>query len=190
MTQPYILYLHGFISSPKSIKATQTKAFLEARGEGERFVCPELPYSPARAQALIEQTITGFKGHPFMLIGSSLGGFYSTWAAETFDARAVLVNPAVRPWTHPQLLGPQTNMYTGEQFVLTQAHLDELLPMVPPVLTPSRYWLLVETGDETLDYRHAVEHYAGSRQTVIEGGNHSFQQWVPMLGGVIAWADS
>lgn len=32
--------------------------------------------------------------------------------------------------------------------------------------------MLVETGDEVLDYHQAVERYAGARQTVLEGGDH------------------
>jgi predicted esterase YcpF (UPF0227 family) len=38
-----------------------------------------------------------------------------------------------------------------------------------PRVTPARYLLLVETGDEVLDYRQAVARYAGSRQIVLEG---------------------
>ena len=38
-----------------------------------------------------------------------------------------------------------------------------------PRITPERYLLLVETGDEVLDYRQAVARYAGAEQVVVAG---------------------
>ena len=52
---------------------------------------------------------------------------------------------------------------------------------------PERYWLLVETGDETLDHRHAVARYAGARQTVLPGGDHSFTRWPEFLDDIIGF---
>ena len=51
-------------------------------------------------------------------------------------------------------------------------------------MRPQRYLLLIETGDEVLDYREAVEKYRGARQIVIEGGDHSLQsfpQHIPLI---------
>ena len=41
--------------------------------------------------------------------------------------------------------------------------------------------LLVETGDEVLDYRQAVARYAGCRQIVLDGGDHSFTRFPDLL---------
>lgn len=44
--------------------------------------------------------------------------------------------------------------------------------------------MLVQTGDEMLDYRHAVEKYRGAKQVVIEGGDHGFQNfsdYIPLI---------
>jgi predicted esterase YcpF (UPF0227 family) len=52
------------------------------------------------------------------------------------------------------------------------------------VLHPERYLLLVETGDALLDYREAVAKYAGCRQVVVAGGDHSlasFPQHLPLI---------
>jgi hypothetical protein len=53
---------------------------------------------------------------------------------------------------------------------------------------PERFWLLVEEGDETLDYRDAVRRYAGARQTVLPGGDHSFTRWNDYLDAIIDFA--
>ncbi|HSF48024.1 MAG TPA: YqiA/YcfP family alpha/beta fold hydrolase, partial [Burkholderiales bacterium] len=53
---------------------------------------------------------------------------------------------------------------------------------------PERYLLLVETGDEVLDYRHAVEKYRGAKQIVIEGGDHSFASFARLLPAIFEFA--
>ena len=89
--------------------------------------------------------------------------------------RAALINPAVHPHRHfERYLGPQKNLYTGEEFVLTPGHVEELPALDPPVLTRiERYWLFVETGDVVLDYREALERYTGALHEVVRGGDHS-----------------
>ena len=46
-----------------------------------------------------------------------------------------------------------------------------------PRITPRRYLLIVETGDEVLDYRQAVARYAGCEQLVVQGGDHSLRSF-------------
>ena len=183
MDEPLILYLHGFTSGPESFKARALLAHLQRLGLADRFVCPQLPPAPAAAVALAESLIRPGT----TLVGSSLGGYYATWLAERHDLRAVLVNPAVvAHLSLEQFVGPQKNLYTGEAFEFTRAHVDELRALQVPALSrPDRYWLLVEQGDEVLDYRQAVERYAGARQTVLPGGDHSFTRWNEYLDAIV-----
>ena len=123
-------------------------------------------------------------------MGSSLGGFYATVVAERLGCRAALLNPAVHPHAHfARYLGPQRNLYTGEEFELTREHVDELRVLDPAAITaPTRYWLFVETGDVVLDYRVAVAFYRDALHTVVRGGDHtlvSFPEHVPEL---VEWA--
>jgi len=55
-------------------------------------------------------------------------------------------------------------------------------------ITRERYLLLVETGDEVLDYRNALEKYRGARQLVIEGGDHGFSDFAAYLKPVLEFA--
>lgn len=121
------------------------------------------------------------------LVGSSLGGYYATYLAEKHDLYAVLINPAAFAYQSlAPAVGPQRNLYTGESFDFTEQHLAELAQLeVPRPSRPERFWLMVETGDEVLDYREAVAKYAGARQTVIEGGDHSFRHFADYLDAII-----
>ncbi|WP_310451441.1 YqiA/YcfP family alpha/beta fold hydrolase [Sulfuritalea sp.] len=183
-----ILYLHGFTSGPQSHKAQALGARMGERGLGNKFLSPQLPASPRAAIALAESLIA--RHGVTTVVGSSLGGYYSTYLAETFDLKAVLVNPAVVAHLSLQAyIGPQQWLYTGESFEFTRQHIEELRAIEVPVLSkPGRFWLLVEEGDETLDYRHAVARYAGARQTVLPGGDHSFTRWGDYLDPIIAYA--
>ena len=80
-------------------------------------------------------------------------------------------------------------MYTGEPFDFTLDLVEQLKAIEPAAITrPERYWLMVETGDEVLDYRHAVARYAGARQTVLPGGDHSFTRWDDYLDPILSFA--
>ncbi len=177
-----ILYLHGFCSAPSSWKARLLAERMAERGLADRYYCPALSIEPeeaiAQCEALIAAHGQAFPGAPLTLVGSSLGGYLATHLAEQHGLNAVLLNPAVvAPLSLARYLGPQTNVYTGDTFILTERHLDGIRALDVERITPGRYLLLVETGDEVLDYRLAVERYAGSRQIVVEGGEHSLRSF-------------
>lgn len=181
-----ILYIHGFKSSSASRKSAQVRERLAREGRAHQFRAPDLPFEPAAAIALLEREWAGVEPAEVTLIGSSLGGYYATVLAERHGLRAVVVNPAIDP--HVGLaayLGPQRNLYTGAEFVLEQAHLDQLRAMYPATIgRPERYLLMHCTGDELLDYRIAVRRYAGSRQIIVPGGDHAFldfERWLDQV---------
>jgi predicted esterase YcpF (UPF0227 family) len=180
-----ILYLHGLNSSPQSAKAQYLKRTLEERGRGAEFLCPRLPHRPDLAVATVEAEMARFPRRKITLVGSSLGGFYATWLAEKHGLRAVLINPAIDP--HVRLrahLGSQQSFHGGENYELTEEHLHEWQALFVTEVHPERYLLLVETGDEVLDYRLAVKKYLGATQLVVQGGDHSlasFPEHIPLL---------
>jgi predicted esterase YcpF (UPF0227 family) len=184
-----IIYLHGFNSSPQSHKAQALARFMAERGLGARCACPVLPPLAADAIAAVEALMARHAGAHFCFLGSSLGGYYATYLAEKHDAKAVLLNPAIDPHIGLRVyLGEQRNLHTGEPYELTEAHLREWEALWVPRLTPSRYLLIVETGDEVLDYRRAVARYRGAEQVVIEGGDHSLQSFPQHLPRILAFA--
>ncbi len=170
-----LLYLHGFNSSPKSIKARLMQEHLQQRRPDIRFVCPQIAATPATAWAQIAEICARLEG-PFAVAGSSLGGFWATRVAELFGARAVVINPAVNP--HILLrdyLGEQVNPYTDERYLLTPTHMQELEALrVDAPSSLDRIWLLQQQGDEVLDYREALDYYRFARVSIQQGGDHSF----------------
>ena len=184
-----ILYLHGFRSAPASKKAGELRALMAGKGIAGLFNCPQLPVSPRAAMALCDAIIAA-SAAPVTLVGSSLGGCYATALAERHGLKAVLVNPAVL--AHVSLaehLGSQTNLFTGERFEFTPTHIAELEALeMPRLAAPENYWLMVEVGDEVLDYRQAVVKYSGARQTVLAGGDHSFTRWSDYLDDILEFA--
>lgn len=187
-----IVYLHGFRSGPQSSKSQRMLAYLTERGLARHFWCEQLPISAQAAMALVEPVIESALTQGVMptLVGSSLGGFYATWLAEKYDLKAAVINPAVlAPLTLSDYLGEQTMIYGGEKFLFTLEHVAQLQALeVQAITRPERYWLLAESGDEVLDYRHAVAKYPGARQTVLEGGDHSFTRYDDYLPEIVAFA--
>jgi predicted esterase YcpF (UPF0227 family) len=185
-----LIYVHGFNSSPASHKSRLLKQRLEGMGKGAEFSCPALPDRPARAIELLEAQMRGVRPEAVTLVGSSLGGYYATYLAEKFGVRSVLVNPAVEPYKGLRAyLGPQQNLYTREAYELTPEHLAELLALdVERPTRLARYYLMVTTGDEVLDYRHAVKKYAGAKQLVVPGSDHGFDDFGAYLETVLEFA--
>lgn len=182
-----IAYLHGFNSSPQSHKAQVLRRYMAERGLAPQYLCPALPPLASDAVREIEGSIKGRRDLCF--VGSSLGGFYATHFVETRDARAVLINPAIEPHVGLRAyLGPQRNLHTGEAYELTEAHLREWQRLYAARITPQRYLLIVETGDEVLDYRRALERYAGAEYIVVEGGDHSLASFPEHLPRILRFA--
>ena len=184
-----ILYLHGFNSSPASHKAQGMKKYMEVRGLAHLYACPALPDTPAEAIRAIEKAIEGRQPRDITFIGSSLGGFYATYLAEKFGYRAVLINPAISPHIGLKAyLGTQKNLHTGEPYELTPAHLEGWRRLRVDRIDPERYLLLLETGDEVLDWREAARKYEGARMAVRDGGDHTLQSFPEHIERILAFA--
>lgn len=175
----HVLYLHGFRSSPLSFKARVVGERMTALGRSQELVCPQLPASPKAAMELALELVAGKHADELSIIGSSLGGFYATWLAERIGCRAVLLNPAVDPLRNLEKhVGVTTEYHSDKPFEFKREYIDELRELkVARITQPGRYFLLASTGDEVLDYRDMVAHYAGARQHVIQGSDHAISEF-------------
>jgi predicted esterase YcpF (UPF0227 family) len=184
-----ILYLHGFRSSPQSMKARVVGEHMAALGLADQVVSPQLPASPKLAMELALSLIEGVPAEQLSIIGSSLGGYYATWLAERIGCRAVLLNPAIVPRVNlDQHVGVTTQFHSDEPFEFKREYIAELHALeVPKISKPERYFLIAATGDEVLDYRDMVAHYQGARQQVIEGSDHAISEFPQYVDEILAF---
>jgi predicted esterase YcpF (UPF0227 family) len=184
-----ILYLHGFRSSPSSMKARLVGERMEALGLADQLICPQLPASPKAAMELALSLIEDVPAEALSIVGSSLGGYYATWLAERVGCRAVLLNPAIVPLQDlDKHVGVTTQFHSDEPFEFKREYIDELRALaVDKISKPERYFLIAASGDEVLDYRDMVAHYAGARQHVIDGSDHAISEFPDYLDAVLAF---
>jgi uncharacterized protein len=181
-----ILYLHGFRSSPQSMKARLMAEHFALTEH--RFVCPQLPASPALAIEIAREFIEdrGDAAKDWAVIGSSLGGYYATFLAEQYGCRAAVLNPAVMPADDlSSYVGELTSFHTGEPFEWRAEYLHELADLrIEKITHPERYLLLAATGDEVLDWRQMYVHYAGAKQKIIQGSDHAISEFAEYVDEV------
>jgi len=174
-----VLYLHGFLSSPQSLKAQQTLAYCLEIGLEENIAIPQMNHGPAETIAALHALIDRNDVGNLVLMGSSLGGYYATYLSEFYQAPAVLINPAVRPYElWESRLGENRNYHSDEVHVVTRAHIEELRQIDVPVLSkPKNFKVFLQTGDQTLDYRRAQEKFGPDQCVVHENGSHSYDDF-------------
>lgn len=176
----YLIYLHGFNSSPQSVKALQMNQFINDNCSDITIVTPTLDVTPRIAFEQILAIVDDIKSKHvdavIGFVGSSMGGFFATLCGEKYSAKAVLVNPAVAPHRMIEsLIGDYINPYSGDAFSVTMKDGEELALMnFDVLLAPSNYWILLQQGDEILDYRDALSVYQHSRITLEPLGDHGF----------------
>ncbi|MBN2825507.1 MAG: prolyl oligopeptidase family serine peptidase, partial [Campylobacterales bacterium] len=145
------------------------------------FIAPSLSYVPLLAMDTLRQLIEYalLKEEKVGLIGSSLGGYMAIALATQYNLKAVLINPSMKPTlTLENVTG--LNYYDLSNFEWNTKHLNMLKFLHIEHLNPKNFLLLLQKGDEVLDYSEALQYFthqgiASSQLIIEEGGNHSFE---------------
>ena len=190
MPSTLVVYLHGFRSSPRSSKAVLTEDAIKALSTANNpmeWYCPQLLASPKDSMDMVIRHIEASTHDRLVVIGSSLGGYYTNYLAEKFGCKAVILNPAVRA---PKELAPHVGMLTSydtnEPYDFRPEYIDELKALQVEVISnPSRYFLIAAKGDELLDWQEMVDFYKGSEQLVLDGGDHGISDYPVHLPKVL-----
>jgi len=165
-----IIYIHGFGSSGYGSKAKQFREYFK----DEAFIAPSLSYIPELAIKTLEELIESYN-NDVTLIGSSLGGFYSIYLAQKYNLKTVLINPSIYPYiTLKKVLGNAPSFHDDSSFTWIQTHLEMLKNYAIDEVNQKNFMLLVQKGDETLDYNEAVNKLPDSSLVIEDGGSHSF----------------
>ena len=189
MTTTHLLYLHGFRSSPNSMKAVKVAERVQRDHPAVHWWCPQLPPSPREAIALIRQGTANWPREGMAVVGSSLGGFYATRVALDTGCRAVLLNPAVDPARDlAKYIGEQTAWHNPEErFYFRPEYVDELRDLAGGTLPhPERVMAVISKGDEVLDWREMVGRYPGVNLKLLEGSDHAISDFDDHIDEVFA----
>lgn len=189
---PLVFYLHGYHSSAQASKAQLLQHYLDRCHPAVEYRRPQLPDRPSLALAVLENWLLPplAAGRPVGLVGASLGGYYAAVLAARLPVRAVLVNPVVDAYSRLLTrLGSGRNPYTGCHYLLDSTDLAALSECRPRPI-PGRLRVLLQTGDEVLDYREAADFYAACHPVIETGGDHRFQNFerhLPAIAKFLQW---
>lgn len=195
MAKTLLVYLHGFRSSPRSSKAVMTGEAVKNLSTGHNtyeWYCPQLLASPKLSMDMVTEYIDSASFDRLIVIGSSLGGFYTNFLAEKYGCKAITLNPAVRA---ARELAPHVGMMTSydsdEPFDFRPEYINELQALqVEQITSPDRYFLIAAKGDELLDWKEMVQFYGGAKQLVLEGSDHGIADYADHLPEVIRFISS
>ena len=186
----HLLYLHGFRSSPQSTKSVKMASRLAALNPAVTWWCPQLPPSPRDAMDLVSHGIANWPHGTMAVIGSSLGGFYATWVAETTGCKAVLLNPAINPARDlGNYIGEQTSWHDPtERFFFKPEFIDEMRALERVGLASAKnYYCVIAKGDEVLDWREMTARYPGAQINLLEGSDHGLSDFDKYIDAVFTF---
>ena len=184
----HLLYLHGFRSSPNSVKARKMADLVQTQHPAVTWWCPQLPASPREAMALLQAGAATWPLERTAIVGSSLGGFYAAWLSGTWGCPAVLLNPAVHPardlarhiGEHPAWHDPSEKVFFEAAYVQELLEL-EAQPLMPSAATSpasmTRSLALIAKGDEVLDWREMLARHGSGQVRLIEGSDHALSDF-------------
>ncbi|MFM2331661.1 MAG: hypothetical protein RIQ74_484, partial [Pseudomonadota bacterium] len=137
------------------------------------------------------QLIKNLSHDKVVLVGSSLGGFYTTYLVAKYACAAVLINPAMQPWQlFEDLFGiEQIPLKVTESWTLDADQLQQLQSIAETKLQHAdKILVLLQQGDEVLDYRQAQRYYSVTHPSSLiltdAGGNHAmddFEEKLPFI---------
>lgn len=169
-----LIYLPGFNSGPQSEKAQYLSEVLRVTTTADYD-----SWNPHQGFHQISNLINSYPQQPLVLLGSSLGGFWAYHFARRLQCACVLINPCMAPEiTLKPFLGPVKKMYSAEEGVLEQAHLDSYAQYRQAHLNlplPTQCVVIHEQGDELIPYQESVVNFPPPAKLLTpEGGEHRF----------------
>lgn len=178
-----ILFVHGLGSCGWGEKSLALRRHFGI----EKVLAPDLPFRPDAALDTLRRLLARYPVEA--LVGSSLGGFLATRLNAAQVLPSVLVNPVVRP--HLLLaahVGRHRRWCDERPFDVDSSYLEALAEMHRETLSADeRYLVLLQQGDEVLDYRDAATYYAEHDVVCEPGGDHRFAGFAGHLPGIAAW---
>lgn len=175
MSDITIIYIHGFASIGNSYKGN----LLLNEFSNYKVLSPTFSPYTKTAVKQIDELIKTNKN--VILVGTSLGGFYSDYFHTTKNIPAVIINPLVEPLGVEKYVGENTNYYTNEKFDFTRESFNYLLELKSIKESSSGYrkyddllTVLLAEDDDLLEYKLAINEYNDNSIKLYPTGGHRF----------------
>lgn len=210
-----LIYIHGLDSDANSTKGLLLEEYCQQYHPDITVLRPDLNQSPEQAfshiLSLIEnlssdkhETVEGkqFDAANTVLVGSSLGGYFSTLVSNHIGCPALLLNPSTQPHiTLQRFANDATSASSSKETLsegdilhstaggwdITKADLQWFADHPLSVINyPNKVAVLIKEGDELLNPELAKTFYQaqGATVTVQAGGDHrfsDFEEQLPMV---------
>ena len=172
-----IHYYHGFKSSGDSTKAKAIESFITQNTKNIDINILDIKDDISDAIEQMNSVINSEDNNIFM--GSSLGGYYATHFANKYNAKSIMINPAIHPLENFEVyLGENENYDTGNKFNITKNDIKLLRSLAPKkIKNPHKILVLLESGDEILDYKMTISYFRGANIDIFLGGDHSYSSF-------------
>lgn len=203
-----IVYVHGLDSDSNSAKGLLLEGYCEKHYPQITVHRPDLNQPPAvvfdKLLYLVAELSSNAK---VVLVGSSLGGYFSTLVSNRTGCAALLINPSTQPHLTLQRFendaskdtlksdrhNEETLYTTTGGWTITKADLQWFADhQLLSVAHPNQVAVMLKQGDELLDANLSAAFYQqqGATVTIQQGGDHRFSDFAEQLPEVFELVQS
>lgn len=201
-----IIYIHGLDSDANSTKGLLLEDYCDKHYPEIKIYRPDLNSAPAQVVEQLVKLVTELnREDKTVLIGSSLGGYFSTLVSNHIGCPALLLNPSTQPHVTLQRFANELllDSDSGEdelpknQILHTTAGGWDITPadlrwfanhQLVSIDYPHKIAVLLKEGYELLNAELSKDFYQahGATVTVQTGGDHRFTDFGEQLPMVIS----
>jgi len=180
-----IVYVHGLDSDVNSNKGLLLEQYCQENYHDNKVYRPDLNQSPEQVFSYLTKLVDELSQEAkTVLIGSSLGGYFSTLVSNRTGYGALLLNPSTQPHVTLQRFNDdnsnETLYTTSGGWAITKNHLQWFAehPLLS-IVNPKKVAALIKKGDELLNASLSAKFYSeqGARVILQEGGDHRFSDF-------------
>ena len=199
-----IIYIHGLDSDANSTKGMLLETYCQQHDADITVYRPDLNSAPEQVFEQLVKLVTELNREAkTVLVGSSLGGYFSTLISNHTGCPALLLNPSTQPHVTLQRFANELLLESVEDKILdnhilhTTAGGWNITPadlqwfanhQLVSIDYPHKIAVLLKEGDELLNAKLSKDFYQahGATVTLQTGGDHRFTDFSEQLPMVIS----
>ena len=199
-----IVYVHGLDSDANSTKGLLLDEYCQQHHPEITVHLPDLNQAPEQVFSYLTKLVTELsKDSKVVLVGSSLGGYFSTLVSNHTGCPALLLNPSTQPHVTLQRFAEDSAAKNNVEeedldshiihsttggWDITHADLQWFAAhQLSTINYPDKISVLIKDGDELLNPKLSKQFYKeqGVTVTMQAGGDHRFSDFGAQLPMVI-----